>query len=239
MVEANFLIQAGHEGLYRNKGSGRTASYGTAGLPKIGDEEYKLTPVVADKVAQLLRAADYTVIREDAFYDRTYNVDVAVSLHFDGSATPCTSGTSVGYPAGRPAGSNKGAANIWKAVYDEWFPFRRMADNFTAALRGFYGYSHTNTTKYEFLIEYGELTCPEQNVWLLDRINDGWLAQITAHALSLMVDGKVVASPGNWTLPDFGPGDWKPAPRPPGISSFDWGKLQWHINKIQEMIDNR
>lgn len=198
MAEANFLIQAGHEGLYRNQGSGKTPSHGTSGTPKDGDEEYKLTPIVANKVAELLEAVGYTVIREDAFYDRTYSVDVAVSLHFDGSATPCSSGTSLGYPPGTPQGSNKPAATLWKAAYWPYFPFRKMEDNFTAALRGFYGYSRTNTTKYEFLIEYGELTCPEQSEWLLNRIADNWLARVTAHALSLMVDGPVIPHPGDW-----------------------------------------
>lgn len=195
-MDADFLIQAGHQGLKRNQGTGSTASYGTAGLPGPDDDEFKLTPIVADEAARLLKAAGYTVVRENAYFDKKYSVKVAVSLHFDGAGTACASGTSVGYPAGVPAGSNKPTAELWKAAYLPYFPFKKMPDNFTAALRGYYGYAYTSTSVAEFLIEFGELTCPEQNAWLLTQVHNNWLAQVVAHVLDKAVGGNKIGHPG-------------------------------------------
>ena len=195
-MDADFLIQAGHQGLKRNQGTGSTASYVTAGLPGPDDDEFKLTPIVADEAARLLKAAGYTVVRENAYFDKKYSVKVAVSLHFDGAGTACASGTSVGYPAGVPAGSNKPTAELWKAAYLPYFPFKRMPDNFTAALRGYYGYAYTSTSVAEFLIEFGELTCPEQNAWLLTQVHNNWLAQVVAHVLDKAVGGNKIGHPG-------------------------------------------
>lgn len=194
-MDADFLIQAGHQGGRRNSGSGSVASTGTTG-------EQALTPVVANKAADLLRAAGYSVIREDAFYDKKYSVKVAVALHFDGSGTPCSSGASIGYPAGVPAGSNKPTADLWRDAYGLFFPFKWMPDNFTAALRGYYGYAYTSTDIAEFLIEFGELTCPEQREWLLARVADDYLAKMVAHVLEKAVGGSKIPHPGDWRAPE-------------------------------------
>jgi hypothetical protein len=222
-LDATFLIQAGHEGRVRNSGTGKTNSYGTSGLPGPDDDEYKLTPVVADEAARLLRAAGHTVIREDAFFDRKYNTKVAVALHFDGTGTPCASGASVGYPEGSPAGSNKATASLWKAAYGKHFPFKWMNDNFTAALRGYYGYAWTSTEIAEFLIEFGELTCPEQNEWLVARVKDNYLAKMVAHVLDKSVGGTKIPHPGDWKVAPPAP----PAPPATPDPVPDWVKDEW------------
>lgn len=195
-LDADFLIQAGHQGGRRNSGAGSTPSTGSPGTPDPYDDEYLLTPIVADEAARLLRAAGATVIREDAFFDKKYSVRVAVSLHFDGSGTACASGASVGYPAGSPAGSNKPTAELWKAAYFPYFPFKKMPDNFTANLTHFYGYAYTSTEIAEFLIEFGEVTCPEQSIWLQKRTHDGYLASMVAHVLDKAVGGNKIPHPG-------------------------------------------
>lgn len=216
-MDADFLIQAGHQGLYRNSGTGKVKSVGTSGLPEVGDEEYKLTPLVADEAARLLRAVGYSVIREDAFYDKKYFVKVAVAIHFDGAATPCASGTSIGYPEGYPVGSNKPTADLWRAAYHPHFPFKKMRDNFTSGLRGYYGYYWTRTSIAEFLIEMGELTCPEQNAWLRRMIDNNYLAHMVAHVLDKAVGGNKIPHPG---APPA-----EPVPQPP-VEAYDDTELR-------------
>ncbi len=165
------LLQAGHEGTVRNSGSGTAPSYGAGGIAR---PEREMTPIVRTWAAKLLRDTGlFEVIEEDAFYDQVYEVDLAVSLHFDGSGTPCASGASIGYPAGDPPGSNRPAADLWRAIYDDIWPFRWKKDNFTDNLRYYYGYRWTSTSDAEMLIEFGEISCPEQDAWLQPRVGDG------------------------------------------------------------------
>lgn len=205
---AKILIMAGHEGLRRNYGAtGSKPSVGTSGTPAIGDEEYKLTPQVANQAAEILRAAGHEVIREDAFFDEKYNVDLALSIHFDGAATPCASGHSFGYPEGVPAGSNKPAVDVMRKAYRPWLPdfVKVMPDNFTGALSGNYAYAWTNTTIAEFIIELCELSCPEQSKWALERIADGWFGKVIAYGLDQAAGGTKVPHPGDWHKPELPP----------------------------------
>lgn len=182
------VIQAGHEGGRRNAGDGSAVTVGTRG-------EMDVTPVVADRAAATLRRAGLEVVREDAFYDRRYDCRLSVSLHFDGSSTPCRSGASIGYPPGSPPGSNRPAADAWRRIYGAVWPFRWMPDNFTANLSGYYGYRWTATTVAEILIEFGELTCPDQAAWLHPRIADGRLGDLVARwAMDVLdVPGDVIS----------------------------------------------
>lgn len=177
MKKADVVIQAGHQGGYRNHGSGRVASGGTAGLTI---PEQQLTPLVADGAAALLRARGVDVARVSAFYDDTYQCKLAIAVHFDGSGTPCASGASIGYPTGSPPGSNKPTADLWRQVYGKVWPFKWMRDNFTTNLSGYYGYRWTSTNIAELVLEFGEITCKEQNDWLVPRVQDGTLSRVLA-----------------------------------------------------------
>jgi hypothetical protein len=227
-MDADFLIQAGHQGGVRNSGSGTAPSRGTSGLPGDQDDEINLTWRVADKAALLLIDAGYSVIREDAYFDKTYDVKVFVALHFDGSGTPCSSGASLGYPAGSPAGSNKPTADLWREAYAPYFPFKWMPDNFTAALKGYYGYGRVNTSIAEFLIEFGELTCPEQNAWLFDRVWDDYLAKLVAHVLDKSVGGNKIPHPGDWKTVE--------PPPPPPPPEVDLAPLWASIKAIEAQL---
>ena len=184
MASADIMIQAGHEGGFRNSGDGRKP---TSGSPGIDVAEIVMTPIVADVATAMLRQAGVSVIREDGFFDEVHNVDLAVALHFDGATAPCSSGASIGYPEGSPPGSNEPAANTWRDLYSEFWPFRSMPDNFTSNLRGYYGYGWTRTSIAELVVEFGEITCPEQNEWIKARLT--WLGTLVAHYASV-VTGK-------------------------------------------------
>lgn len=197
-MDAQILIQAGHEGGKRNGGGStdpRNAKP-THGTPGTFTPEREMTPIVANVATAELRAGGFTVIREDAFYDKFYAVDLAVSLHFDGSSPSCASGASIGYPIGVPPGSNKPTADAWREIYSQYWPFKWMGDNFTGNLSGYYGYTFTSTSIAEILIEFGEITCKVQDDWLQPRVQ--WLGKLVAHFASKVVD------PAN-ALPDPGP----------------------------------
>src|SRR5690348_14173842 len=88
----DFLISAGHEG--RPESCARFPKH-HCNLGTAGEREW--TPIVADEAARILRSEGYTVAREPADFDGTYDVKAAVFIHFDGTGTPCTSGASIGY----------------------------------------------------------------------------------------------------------------------------------------------
>ncbi len=199
-MDARVLIQAGHEGGRRNSGSGSKPSKGTNGnddyRPLMPERE--MTPIVADKATEILRGTGITVVRENGFFDKNYTVELAVYLHFDGSNRSCSSGASVGYPQGNPVGSNKPTANLWKDIYEDYWPYQWMPDNFTKGLRGYYGYAYTSTSIAEMLIEFGEISCPEQDAWLQPRKE--WLGELVAHFCAEAIgEHGLIPDPGPFT----------------------------------------
>lgn len=196
-MDAQVLIQAGHEGGKRNSGTGSKPTYGAGGTTR---PENEMTPIVADGAAAWLEHFGVSVIKENAFYDKRYSVELAVSLHFDGSGRPCASGASIGYPKGVPVGSNKPTANLWKDIYEQYWPYQWMPDNFTSNLSGYYGYAWTSTSVAELLIEFGEVSCPEQDAWLQPRVGEtageSWLGLQVAYFCSEALGLGVVPDPG-------------------------------------------
>jgi hypothetical protein len=162
------LIQAGHQG--------RPASCAlfpkrACNLGAVGEREH--TPIVADEAARRLRAAGLRVVRVPADYRDHYRVRAAVFIHLDGAQPACTSGASIGYPAG-----SAGAARAWRTAYSHVFPFRFMPDNFTAGLAHYYGYRTIDRNPNTLVLELGELTCSAQNAWLTARYH--WLGDFIA-----------------------------------------------------------
>src|SRR5579884_1449212 len=125
------LISGGHEGRPQNctRFPKRHCNLGTAG-------ERAWTPVVADEAARKLREMGYSVAREPADFDGTFDVRAAIFIHFDGSDEPCSSGASVGYHTD----ASKPAADLWHTMYGSVFPFQFKPDNFTDGLRDYYGF---------------------------------------------------------------------------------------------------
>ncbi len=172
--QADIFIQAGHEG--RTKGStGAQSKYG---------KEIEWTPIVSDEATRLLREAGYTVIRANADRRRKSQVQLAISIHFDGSATPCRTGASIGYddPTDKPA------ADAWRKLYQKHFQYRWMPDNFTKNLKHYYNYHYTITSDAELLLELGDITCKEQALWLKPRLKK--LGALVAYFASERVEGK-------------------------------------------------
>jgi hypothetical protein len=176
-MDADVVLQAGHQGQVRNKGSMGTApSHGTSGITT---PEHLMTPVVADEAAEILARHGVEVLRVSALFPKKVSAKLGLALHFDGSGTRCASGASVGYPPGKPRGSNKPTADLWKEIYGSIWPFKWMSDNFSKNLSGYYGYGWMSTEIAEMLIEFGEITCEDQNAWIEPRLE--WLGGVVAH----------------------------------------------------------
>lgn len=191
-LKAQVLLQAGHKG----RTSGATGASGPLG------NEIDWTPIVVDEAVRILRNAGISVIPVKADdKDDTYGaeVELAVAIHFDGSGTPCASGTSIGYPAGNPIGSNKPAADEWRSLWKPIFPFKWMPDNFTKALRYYGDYKDWKTSDAEMVIELGEISCREQAEWLQPRLK--YIGALVAHFCSNRVGGKV-PHPGVYLAPN-------------------------------------
>lgn len=155
---AQVYIQAGHEG----------RSTGATGASSIYGNEIDWTPVVADEATRILQEAGIEVIRSNADRRRYSVVDIAVSIHFDGSARACGTGASVGYddPTDEPA------AIAWKNLYGNYFKHRWQQDNFTRNLSHYYNFKYTVTRDAELVLEMCDITCPEQAKWAQDNLHN-------------------------------------------------------------------
>lgn len=155
------LISAGHEGRPEScaRYPKRHCNLGTPG-------ERAWTPLVADEATRKLRAMGYSVAREPADFDGTYDVKTAIFIHFDGTDRACTSGASVGYHVD----ASKPAAQLWHSMYGSVFPFHFEPDNFTVNLSDYYGFRQVRTQDGGLVLELGELTCPAQRAWLQPRL---------------------------------------------------------------------
>jgi len=179
------LISAGHEGRPAScpHFPKHKCNLGTAG-------ERDWTPVVADEATRILRAHGYTVAREPADFDGTFAVKAAIFIHYDGGEPACASGASIGYP---PA-QDKRAADIWRAAYQHYFPFKWQPDNFTTNLSRYYGFRQVQASNGALVLELGELTCPPQWAWLAPRVK--WEGALIAHAISQIIGTHDIPDPG-------------------------------------------
>lgn len=171
-VHADVLLSAGHQGRPQSCPyfPMHKCNLGAAG-------ERERTPLVVEEAARVLRAQGVSVIVEPADFAGNFDVKDAVFVHFDGSATPCASGASIGYH--RP--QDQDAANAWRALYSKYWKFRFQPDNFTTNLRNYYGFRQVNASDAALVLEFGELSCPSQFAWLAPRVE--WSGQLVAEFL--------------------------------------------------------
>lgn len=179
LLHYDVLISAGHEGRPEScaRFPARHCNLGTAG-------ERTWTPVVADEAARKLREMGYSVAREPADFDGSYDVKAAIFIHFDGTNQPCTSGASIGYHND----ASKPAADLWREMYASVFPFHFHADNFTDNLRDYYGFRQVHTQDAGLVLELGELTCPQQKAWLTPRLH--WAGDYIAQFVDCLLRGR-------------------------------------------------
>jgi hypothetical protein len=159
------VVQAGHEGRPASCAPLHVAAC-NLGTGLGAQRERDWTPIVADAAADLLRRDGYRVARRPADYRGHDRARAAVFLHFDGSIPACRSGASVGFPAG----TNPAFVGAWEARYRRRFPFRFAGENITRNESQYYGFRKVTTPGRSLLIEFGELTCAEQERWMAPRL---------------------------------------------------------------------
>ena len=157
VINTTVLLQAGHEG--RTKGN-------------IGSSQGNLKEVnwnikVTKMIELELQKNNIDVTRVGASIPVT-NTRIAISIHFDGSNKPCSTGASIGYDVNHI--NSKNLAKNWKRKYKGYFPFKWHHDNFTKNLSGYYGFSRVNSEKGFLVLELGEITCKNQTNWLQPRL---------------------------------------------------------------------
>jgi hypothetical protein len=104
---------------------------------------------------------------------------------------------SVGYDHS----SDADAAQEWKVLYKEFFPFNDtwLRDNATRDENFYYGFKYTVTSDAEFVVELGDLGSLRQASWLKPRLK--WLGQLLAHFVSHRIGMGNVPKPEPLALP--------------------------------------
>src|SRR5215469_7600808 len=180
VIDCDVVIQAGHED---------TPDSATGGEGPLG-REIDWTPIVANEAVRVLKAAGVAAVKETAHIKVTkqhYRCKLALFIHFDAPDSG-EAGPSVGYDHA----SDAEAAEQWKTLYKEFFPFPDTwrPDNATDREKFYYAFKYTATSDAEFLIEFGDLQSLRQSKWLKPRLV--WLGQLVAHFVSSRIrKGKV------------------------------------------------
>ena len=171
MSKKRVLVQAGH---LAPREPGFESGTGTNG-------EQELAKSIRDRLVAILnKDGRFEPIPMPGWIrPRGIKVDAALYLHGDGSGNPNAAGYCFGYPD-HPI--NKKLADLIAVEIDKipGHPPHRT-DNYTAALRGYYGYSRVDSPGPEVLIEHGFLTNPSERRWLFAHVDE--LAQAEYRAL--------------------------------------------------------
>ena len=193
-IRADVLVQAGHEGRTTGK-LGGVAPWG---------REMAWTPVVANRITEVLQSAGLDVLRvnADEVREKHYLVTAAVYIHFDAPEKVCSSGASIGYPAADSEYHHHGArsadaAAAWRELYRRYIPYRFMPDNFTRNLLDYYAFGPVDVTDSQLVLEMGELTCKRQADWMQPRLL--WMGELVAWFLTQRIGRGDVPLP---SLPD-------------------------------------
>lgn len=166
------IVQLGH--CFRKTGA--TGTSGLYGGRRRTEQEF--ASKVGYRMVEHLNAAGITakaVLADDPIPASK----VFVALHQDGSENHAARGASVGYPS---TGRGRELGQTWKAMYQlAGWPSGFRPDNYTAALRGYYGFRRS-TAPTRLLIEHGFATNPSDQAWMWQR----WaqIAQVNAEAVA-------------------------------------------------------
>ena len=166
IIDCDVVIQAGHE----NTPDDRTGGEGPLG------REIDWTPIVANEAVRLLKEAGVKAVKETGHIKLTrqkYRCKLALFVHFD-DPDRGEAGPSVGYD--HP--SDADAAQEWKTLYKEFFPFNDtwLRDNATPDENHYYGFQFTVTSDAEFVVELGDLGSLRQAKWLKPETQMAWPA---------------------------------------------------------------
>jgi N-acetylmuramoyl-L-alanine amidase len=189
------VIQAGH--CHRTTGNTGTRSAD-------GFTEQQFSWAVSNMARDLLNGDGYdtTVILADP-PTSAYRGQAFVAVHADGNNNPAVRGASVGYRTDE----GKRLATAWKDAYRQLgWPSGFRADNYTAALGGYYGTTKaiSQGNRFACIIEAGFLTNPAEANMLRSAAGQQRCAEAIRRAINA-----VLTAPA------------KPAPRPEEPDDMD------------------
>ena len=129
--------------------------------------EQEFASTVGRRLRDALQARGHRVSLIGADEYPPSGMNAFVALHTDGSTDPNRRGASVGYPDA--AGARLAAA--WKRHHArQGFPGGFLADNYTTALRRYYGFGRTDAP-IRFLAEHGTTTNRADEAWLFANLD--------------------------------------------------------------------
>jgi hypothetical protein len=147
------ILQPGHYGRTKETGG----NLGTAGAMV---SEQKLAAYIVAQMSDYLKAENVNVlvVQADDFEKSGLNAKIFLSVHFDGSNKPCSTGPSMGYKTGSSLlGMHSIGFALATSMGQSYADFQK--DNFTVDEHDYYAFKYMNTTGFSGLLEAGELTC--------------------------------------------------------------------------------
>lgn len=217
------LVQAGHN---PPREPGFESGTGTAG-------EIEFVKGVADRLLALLRRdSRFQGIYSPGDIPNGIKVDAALFLHADGAGSPTASGYSFGFP---PFNVNSRLARLIGQEFAK-IPGHppHHADNYTAAMRGYYGFSRVDTPGPEVLVEHGFLTNPGERKWLLGHKDELALAEYRALCAFFGFEPKGEEEPK-----DIGTGFvWYAEAGEPGTEGYERVRSDSLLGLAQKLVDD-
>lgn len=194
-----------------------------------GEQQYAIA--TADLTAQFLRQLghDVRIIDADPVDKRVYRGDAFIALHWDSSANPTASGASVGYQTAE----GERFAQRWKFHYKYAGWTRRFhPDNYTAALRGYYGVREAvkQGNRLAIITEAGFVTNSHDKAMMSPQLTAASLVSLVTEFFgrNALVEGTYMPYPVYY-VPDGGERGWYLACGPGGATKltpeeYDVGK---------------
>jgi hypothetical protein len=181
-------IQAGHAG----RTTGSTGAYNSTFNVSEQDFNIALSSEIHRQVTDTpIPGLTFEFIDAD---EKPYSeCDIFIALHMDGSVAPSARGWSIGYPTASPY------HDLFKDRYRALAPpSEQRSDNYTAGLRGYYGYksSYSGNAPTKMVLENGFITNETDMKWarqnrpmLAAMIVDTAIEYLDPEALVPLADG--------------------------------------------------
>jgi len=151
------ILQPGHYG----RTSGATGAAGQL------VSERDLNAFLVGKIASRLKAQGLNVLVVPADNVVANKAGIFLSVHAEGSSSPCKAGPSLAYKAGTsPFAMHSIGLATSQALGYQYKDFR--ADNYTKNSAEYYMYNRVTANKLTGLLEVGEITCPASEKKLVD-----------------------------------------------------------------------
>lgn len=158
-IRYDVILQPGH--FWRTSGATGTEGQHVS--------ERNLVALIVKDTARLLRAEGHSVlvIGADGFNKEGLRTKVFLALHADGNDNPCSSAPSMGYDDDSDLlGVHSIGYGLSQALGYSYEQF--MDDGFVPSLTNYYTFKHIRTSRFEGILELGELTCPDEEVLLVE-----------------------------------------------------------------------